>query len=81
MLKPKIKVGNYYELKLKKDRKIAFAVMYGFDSGKNKDVYALMMYKDKRCFEFPIQKSFFARWVVEGRVREITSDESLANMI
>jgi hypothetical protein len=29
MLKPKIKVGHYYEFKLKEDYKITFAVLYG----------------------------------------------------
>jgi hypothetical protein len=77
MSKPKIKVGGYYELRLKNDHKIAFAVMYGFDSGKNKDVYALMMYTNKKSFEFPIQKRLFKKWVDEGRVEEITSDEAL----
>lgn len=81
MLKPKIKVGSYYELKLNNDRKIAFAVMYGFDSGKNKDVYALMMCASKKCFEFPIQKHLFDKWVDEGRIKEITSDEALAYAI
>ncbi|MCK4365919.1 MAG: hypothetical protein KAW45_07700 [Thermoplasmatales archaeon] len=81
MLQPKIKVGRYYEFKLSKDRKIAFAVMYRFESGKNKDVYALMMYTDKKIFEFPIQKRLFDKWVDEGRVREITSDEALAYAI
>ena len=77
MLKQKIKAGCYYELKLKNDHKIAFAVMYGFDSGKNKDVYALMMYTNKKSFEFPIQKRLFKQWVDEGRIKEITSDEAL----
>ncbi len=77
MLKPKIKIGSCYELKLKNDHKIAFAVMYGFDSGKNKDVYALMMYTNKKSFEFPIQKRLFKQWVDEGRIKEITSDEAL----
>ena len=77
MLKPKIKVGCYYELKLKNDHKLVFAVIYGFDSGKNKDVYALMMYTNKKSFEFPIQKRLFKKWVDEGRVEEITSDEAL----
>ena len=81
MSKPKIKVGSYYELKLKNDHKIAFAVMYGFDSGKNKDVYALMMYTNKKSFEFPIQKRLFKQWVDEGRIKEITSDETLAYAI
>ena len=78
MTKPKIKVGSYYELKFKAERKIAFAVLYGFERGKNKDVYTLMMYTNKKCFEFPIQKKLFDNWVKIGRVKEITSDEALA---
>jgi hypothetical protein len=78
MLKPKIKVGGYYELKWSEDRRVAFAVLYGFESGKNKDVYALMMYTGERSFEFPVQKRVFNKWVDEGRVKEITSDEILA---
>ena len=81
MLKTKIKVGSYYELKLNKDRKIAFGVLYGFESGKNKEVYALMMYTDKNNFEFPIQKHLFDKWVKEGRIKEITSDEALVHAL
>ena len=81
MVKLKIKVGSYYEFKLSKDSEIAFAVMYGFDSGKNKDVYVLMMYADKKIFEFPIQKNLFDKWVDEGRIKEITGDEVLAYAI
>jgi len=81
MLKPKIKVGSYYELKLSKDRKIAFGVLYGFERGKNKEVYTLMMYTDKDNFEFPIQKRLFNKWVDEGRIKEITSDEALVYAI
>jgi len=81
MLKPKIKVGLYYELKLDKNQKIAFGVMYGFDSGKNKDVYALMMYTKNKIFEFPIQKNLFENWVDEGRVKEITYYEVLTDII
>ena len=77
MLKTKIKVGSYYELKLDNDCKIAFTVMYCFESGKNKDVYALMIYTKNKIFEFPIQKHLFDEWVKEGRVKEITSDELL----
>lgn len=77
MLKPKINVGSYYELKLDNNRKIAFSVLYGFERGKNKDVYTLMMYTEKKTFEFPIQRSVFDKWLDEGRVREITSDEAL----
>jgi hypothetical protein len=81
MLKPKIKVGSYYELKLNKDRKIAFGVLYGFERGKNKEVYTLMMYTDDGNFEFPIQKRLFDKWVDGGRIKEITSDEALAYAI
>ena len=77
MLEPKIKVGHYYELKLNSDRTIAFAVLYGFERGKNKDVYTLMMYTGKKNFEFPVEKQLFDKWVDEGRVREITGDEAL----
>ncbi len=81
MLKPKIKVGSYYELKLNDGHKITFAVMYGFDSGKNKDVYALRMYTDEKDFEFPIKKHLFDKWVDEGRIKEMTWDEALAYAI
>lgn len=81
MLEPKIKVGSYYEFKLNEDRKIAFAVMYGFKDGKNKDVYALMMYTKEKIFEFPIQEPLFNTWVKDGRIRELTSDEALAHII
>ena len=39
MLKTKIKVGSYYEFKWSKDRKIAFAALYGFERDKNRYVY------------------------------------------
>ena len=81
MLKPKIKVGSYYELKLNKDRKIVFGVLYGFERGKNKEVYTLMMYTDERNFEFPIQKHLFDKWMQERRIKEITSEEALAYAI
>ena len=77
MLNPKIKVGHYYELKLKEDYKIAFAVLYGFERGKNKDVYTVMMYTGTDNFEFPIEEFQFDKWVKEGRIKEITSDELL----
>ncbi|MCX6662743.1 MAG: hypothetical protein NTZ75_00680 [Euryarchaeota archaeon] len=77
MLKQEIKVGHYYELELKEGNKIAFAVLYGFERGKNKDVFTLMMYTVTDNFEFPIEKSQFDTWVKEGRVREITSDKLL----
>ena len=78
MLKLKIKVGHYYELKLKEDSKIAFAVLYGFERGKNKDVYTAMMFTDTDKFEFPIEEGQFDKWVNEGKIKEITSDEILS---
>ena len=77
MFKLKIKVGHYYEYKLNEDRKIAFSVLYGFERGKNKDVYTLMIYTDTNNFEFPIEEDLFDKWVKEERVREITSDKAL----
>jgi hypothetical protein len=74
----KIKVGGYYQLMVSPNRTIAFAVMYGFKDGKNKDVYALMMYSPEKVFEFPVHEQVFTQWVDEGRVREITSDEAFA---
>ena len=73
----KIKVGHYYEFKLSDKHTMAFAVLYGFERGKNKDVYTLMMYTGKKNFEFPIEESLFDKWVKEGRIKEITSDEAL----
>ncbi|DAC72823.1 MAG TPA: hypothetical protein DSN98_03320 [Thermoplasmata archaeon] len=77
----KIKVAGYYELKISPDLTIAFAVMYGFKDGKNKDVYALMMYTPEKVFEFPIHEQLFKQWVDDGRVREITSDEAFAYIL
>lgn len=74
MLKTKIKVGHYYELKLKEDLKLPFAVLYGFERGKNKGVYTVMIYLHDRAFEFPIKESLFNKWVSEGRIREIDGD-------
>ena len=81
MLKPKINVGSYYEFTLNTERKIAFAVMYGFSDGKNKNVYALMMYTREKIFEFPIQEQLFIQWVNQGRIKEITYDEALAYVV
>jgi hypothetical protein len=78
MVKPTIKVGSYYEFTLSNSHKIAFSVLYSFERGKNKDVYTVMMYTDKKTFEFPLQKSLFDKWVDEGRIREITGDEALS---
>jgi len=77
MFKLKIKVGRYYEFKLNEEHKMAFSVLYGFERGKNKDVYTLMMYTGTKNFEFPIEEDLFNKWVKEERVREITSDEAL----
>jgi len=77
MLKTKIKVGHYFELKMDDKHKITFAVLYGFERGKNKDVYTLMMYNNGKNFEFPIKENTFNQWVKQGRIKEITSDEVL----
>ncbi len=81
MLRPKIKVGHYYEFKLGEKQTIAFAVLYGFERGKNKDVYTLRMFTSKGNFEFPIENSTFEKWTKEGRIKEISSDEALAYAI
>ena len=81
MLKLKIKVGHYYEFKLNDEHAMAFAVLYGFERGKNKDVYTLMMYNSGKNFEFPIEEPVFDTWVIEGRIKEITSDEALVYAI
>jgi hypothetical protein len=81
MLKLKIKVGHYYTLTLGDEHTIAFAVLYGFERGKNKDVYTLRIYTRKGDFEFPIEQSTFDKWVNEGRIREITPKETLVYAI
>jgi len=78
MVKRKIKVGQTYAFTLRDKHTIAFAVLYGFERGKNKDVYTLMMYTSKGNFEFPIEESTFDRWTKENRIREITPEEALA---
>lgn len=77
MAKLNIKVGHCYELKLNERNRIVFSVLYGFERGKNKDVYTLMIYADKKNFEFPIEEDLFNKWVKEELVKEITSDEAL----
>jgi len=81
MFKQGIKVGSYYELTWGEHRKVAFGVMYGFKDGKNKDVFALMMYTKEKVFEFPITEELFQQWIKENRVREISSDEALGNAL
>jgi hypothetical protein len=79
MLKLKIKVGHYYAFTVADEQTIAFAVLYGFERGKNKDVYTLRMYTRKGDFEFPIEESTFDNWVKEGRIKEITPEETLTH--
>jgi len=81
MSKLKIKVGHYYLLNLDEERKIAFAVLYGFERGKNKNVYTTMMYTDRGNFEFPIEEDTFNKWVSENRIKEITAREALVHAL
>lgn len=81
MFKLKIKVGHYYEFKLNENRKITFAVLYGFERGKNKNVYTTMMYTDHGNFEFPIEEFTFDKWVNEKRIKELTADEALSQAL
>jgi hypothetical protein len=74
----KIKVGHYYSLMLKNEQTILCVVLYGFERGKNKDVYTLRIFDGKKDFEFPVEESTFDRWVEEGRVKEVTAEEALA---
>jgi hypothetical protein len=81
MSKLKIKVGHYYLLNLNEDRKIAFAVLYGFERGKNKNVYTTMMYTDHGNFEFPIKEDTFNNWASEKRIKEISAREALTHAL
>lgn len=81
ILKQKIRVGHYYTLKMEDKNTIIFSVLYGFEKGKNKDVYNLMIYTDKGNFEFPIKEQIFERWVKEERIKEINSDEALISSL
>ncbi len=81
MLNLRIKVGHYYEFKLSEKITIMFAVLYEFERGKNKDVYSLRIFDNKRDFEFPIEESTFNRWVKEERIKEITPEEALMHAI
>jgi hypothetical protein len=80
MFQTKIKVGSYYELRWK-GKTITFGVMYGFKDGKNKDVYALMIYTKEKVFEFPVREQLFSQWVKEELVREISWDEALSTTL
>jgi len=77
MLKLKIQVGHYYSLTLNENHTIVFAVLYGFERGKNKDVFTLRVFANKRDFEFPIEESTFSRWVNDGRIRELSAEKTL----
>jgi len=81
MLKLKIKVGRYYELKINEEKNMGFAVLYGFERGKNKDVYTVMMYDHGKNVEFPIEEKTFNQWVKEERIKEITPNEALVYII
>jgi len=72
-----LSVGHYYQLKTGTDQIIAFAVLYGFERGKNKDVYTVKLYTKKGDVEFPLKEAQFHQWMKEGRIREITADEAL----
>ena len=77
MLKLKIKVGHCYKFKFSDKFTTAFAVLYGFERGKNKDVYTLKIYNSKRDFEFPVEESTFYKWSEEGRIKEITPEKAM----
>lgn len=81
MVKQKIQVGHYYEFKISDDRTVTFAVLYGFERGKNKDVYTVRMFTSKGDFEFPLEQRTFEAWAREGRLQEITADELLARAL
>ena len=76
----KIRAGYHYELMLN-NKKIAFSVLYGFERGKNKNVYTTMMYTDHGNFEFPIKEDTFNKWASEKRIKEVTADEALAHAL
>ena len=60
---------------------VVCAVLYGFERGKNKDVYTLRFFDGKKDFEFPVEDSTFDRWAQEDRVKEITAEEALAFVV
>ncbi len=77
MFQLKIQVGHYYTIMLHGQKMVVCAVLYGFERGKNKDVYTLRIFDGKRDFEFPIMESSFDQWVRDGCVKEITTEEAL----
>ena len=78
MFQLKIQVGHYYTVSLKEGQTFVCAVLYGFERGKNKDVYTLRIFHGTRDVEFPVEESTFDRWVRDGRVKEISAEDALA---
>lgn len=76
----KVEVGKIYELRLH-DKKTIFGVMYAFERGKNKDVYSLMVYTKHGCFEFPVQKNTLDRWTEEGKLKEVSTEDALLQIL
>ena len=74
----KMNVGHYYTITLGEQRMVVCAVLYGFERGKNKDVYTLRIFDRTRDFEFPVMESTFDRWVRDGRVKELSAEDALA---
>jgi hypothetical protein len=77
MERQRIQVGHYYEFSIRNGQTIAFAVLYGFERGKNKDVYTVRMFTPKGDFEFPLEQSTFDTWMHQGRIKEISADDLL----
>lgn len=77
MMQLEIRVGHYYELRLHDGHIIVFAVLYGFERGKNKGVYTLRLFDGKKDVEFPIEESTFHQWAMEGRIKEIPAEDAL----
>ncbi len=77
MTKVKMNVGHSYELKVNEQKTIAFAVLYGFEKGRNIDIYTIRIYDGKRDVEFPLKESTFNTWVKNGRIKEITPEAAL----
>ncbi len=77
MVHIKLKVGHSYELKINEQRAIVFAVLYGFERGRNKDIYTIRIYERNRDVEFPLEESIFNAWVKDGRIKALTAEEAL----
>ncbi len=77
----KMHVGHYYTITLAGQRMVVCAVLYGFERGKNKDVYTLRIFDGTRDFEFPVMESTFDRWVRDGCVKEISAEDAFAMIL